>query len=76
MLAEHDGAPDDEFLQQVIGELRRPVRLDPSVDRRALDRIRADFPGSPLLGYAALYGARAQFQSGDAAGACRWAAAR
>src|SRR5690606_3453228 len=32
---------------------------------RYLDRIRADFPGSPLLGYAALYGARAQFQSGD-----------
>jgi hypothetical protein len=39
---------------------------------RYLDRIRADFPGSPLLGYAALYGARAQFQSGDAAAACRW----
>jgi septal ring-binding cell division protein DamX len=39
---------------------------------RYLDRIRADFPGSPLLGYAALYGARAQFQTGDAAAACRW----
>lgn len=39
---------------------------------RYLDRIRADFPGSPLLAYAALYGARAQFQAGDAAAACRW----
>ncbi len=52
MLAEHDDAPDDEFLQRVIGELRRPVRLDPSVDRRALDRIRAesDLGGVPLGG--------------------------
>lgn len=39
---------------------------------RYLDRVRADFPGSPLLGYAALYGARAQFQAGDAAAACGW----
>ena len=39
---------------------------------RYLDRIRADFPGSPLLGYAALYGARAQFQSGDVTAACGW----
>ena len=39
---------------------------------RYLNRIRADFPGSPLLGYAALYGARAQFQAGNAAEACRW----
>ena len=41
MSAEHDDAPD-EILRQVIGELRRPVRLDPSVDRRALERIRAE----------------------------------
>lgn len=41
---------------------------------RYLDRIRADFPGSPLLGYAALYGARARFQANDPAGACRWIA--
>ena len=39
---------------------------------RYLNRIRADFPGSPLLGYAALYGARAQFQTGNAAAACQW----
>jgi hypothetical protein len=44
MSAEHDDAIDDEVLQQVIGELRRPVRLDPSVDRRALDQIRAESP--------------------------------
>jgi hypothetical protein len=41
MSAEHDDAPD-EVLRQVISELRRPVRLDPSLDRRALDQIRAE----------------------------------
>jgi hypothetical protein len=41
MSAEHDDAPD-ESLRQVISELRRPVRLDPSLDRRALDQIRAE----------------------------------
>ena len=41
MSAEHDDAPD-EVLRQVISELRRPVRLDPSLDRRAVDRIRAE----------------------------------
>jgi Carbohydrate-binding module 48 (Isoamylase N-terminal domain) len=41
MSAEHDDAPD-EMLRQVIGELRRAVRLDPSLDRRALDQIRAE----------------------------------
>src|SRR5262245_23681185 len=42
MSADHDDAPDDELLRQVVSELRRPVRLDPSVDRRALDQIRAE----------------------------------
>ena len=42
MSAEHDDALDDELLRQVVSELRRPVRLDPSVDRRALDQIRAE----------------------------------
>ena len=41
MYAEHDEF-DDEVLQRVVSELRRPVRLDPSVDRRALDQIRAE----------------------------------
>jgi hypothetical protein len=41
MSAEHDDAPD-EILRQVITELRRPVPLDPSLDRRALDQIRAE----------------------------------
>ena len=45
MLADHDDALDDEVLQQVIAELRRPVRLDPAVDQRALDRIRAESVG-------------------------------
>jgi hypothetical protein len=42
MSAEHDDALDDELLRQVVSELRRPVRVDPSVDRRALDQIRAE----------------------------------
>ena len=41
MSAEHDDALDDEVLRQVVGELRKPVRLDPSLDRRALDQIQA-----------------------------------
>ena len=41
MSAEQDDAPD-EVLRPVISELRRPVELDPSLDRRALDRIRAE----------------------------------
>jgi Carbohydrate-binding module 48 (Isoamylase N-terminal domain) len=44
MPAEHDDALDDEVLRQVIGELRRPVRLDPSLDRRVLDQIRVESP--------------------------------
>ena len=40
MSADHDDAPDDELLQQVVRELRRPVRLDPALDQRALARIR------------------------------------
>jgi hypothetical protein len=42
MSAEHDDALDDEVLRRVVGELRKPVRLDPSLDRRALDRIHAE----------------------------------
>jgi Glycogen recognition site of AMP-activated protein kinase len=42
MPADHDDTIDDEVLQQVIAELRRPVRLDPAVDRHALDRIRSE----------------------------------
>ena len=42
MSAEHDDRLDDEVLQQVVSQLRRPVRLGPSVDRGALDRIRAE----------------------------------
>jgi Carbohydrate-binding module 48 (Isoamylase N-terminal domain) len=52
MPAEHDDALDDEVLQQVITELRRPVRLGPAVDRRALDQIRAEsaVPGASRAG--------------------------
>jgi Carbohydrate-binding module 48 (Isoamylase N-terminal domain) len=42
MSAEHDDALDDEVLRKVVGDLRKPVRLDPSLDRRALDQIRAE----------------------------------
>jgi Carbohydrate-binding module 48 (Isoamylase N-terminal domain) len=42
MSAERDDALDDEVLRLVVSELLRPVQLDPSVDRRALDQIRAE----------------------------------
>jgi hypothetical protein len=42
MSAEHDNGLDEEVLRKVVCELRRPVQLDPSLDRRALDQIRAE----------------------------------
>ncbi len=42
MSAEHDDALNDEVLRQVVSELRRPVQLDPSVDRCALNQIRSE----------------------------------
>ncbi len=42
-----DDRVQDELLQRVISELRHPVRLDPAVDQRALDRIRAESAGWP-----------------------------
>jgi hypothetical protein len=47
MPAEPDDRIHDEALQRVVSELRRPVRLDPAVDQRALDRIRAEAAESP-----------------------------
>jgi hypothetical protein len=49
MPADHDDRIDDEVLQRVVSELRLPVRLDPAVDARALDRIRADSAGRPAF---------------------------
>ncbi len=46
MPAEHDDRVNDEILRQVIDELRRPVRLDSSVDAQALARIRAESAGA------------------------------
>jgi hypothetical protein len=45
MPADHDDRIHDELLQRVVSELRLPVRLDPAVDQRALDRIRAEAAG-------------------------------
>jgi hypothetical protein len=47
MPADHDDRIHDEVLRRVVSELRRPVRLDPAVDERALDRIRAEAAGWP-----------------------------
>jgi hypothetical protein len=47
MPAEPDDRIHDEVLQRVVSELRRPVRLDPAVDQRALDRIRTEAAGWP-----------------------------
>ena len=53
MPAEPDDRIDDEVLRRVVAELRRPVRLDPAVDQRALAEIRAEAAGWPasLNGY-------------------------
>jgi hypothetical protein len=47
MPADGDDRIQDEALQRAVSELRRPVRLDPAVDQRALDRIRAEAAGWP-----------------------------
>jgi hypothetical protein len=47
MPADHDDRIQDELLQRVVSELRQPVRLDPAVDERALDQIRAEAAGWP-----------------------------
>ncbi len=46
MLVEPD-APD-ELLARVIAELRRPVRLDPTLNERVLHELRADAAPAPL----------------------------
>lgn len=43
-----DDQIQDEVLQRAVSELRRPVRLDPAVDERALDQIRAEAAGRPV----------------------------
>jgi hypothetical protein len=40
MSADRDDELQDELLRQVVAELRRPVRLDPAVDLRAMQAIR------------------------------------
>jgi hypothetical protein len=40
MPAEHHSRSGDDLLQRVVDELRRPVRLDSTVDAAALERIR------------------------------------
>ena len=47
MPAEPDDRIHDEVLQRVVSELRQPVRLDPAVDERALDQIKAEASGWP-----------------------------
>jgi Glycogen recognition site of AMP-activated protein kinase len=59
MPADHDNELHDELLRRVVAELRRPVRLDPAVDARALQEIRHENRQAPLrrrvwLGAAAL----------------------
>jgi hypothetical protein len=59
MSADHDNELHDELLRRVVAELRRPVRLDPAVDARALREIRAEPRQAPArrrfwLGAAAL----------------------
>jgi hypothetical protein len=47
MPADHEHELQDALLRRVVAELRRPVRLDPALDARALLAIReAERPGS------------------------------
>jgi Glycogen recognition site of AMP-activated protein kinase len=50
MPADRDDRIRDEVLQRVVSELRRPVRLDPALDLRALDRIRGEAALGPAAG--------------------------
>ena len=45
--ADHDDELQDELLRRVVAELRRPVRLDPAVDLRAMRAIREDDGRAP-----------------------------
>jgi Carbohydrate-binding module 48 (Isoamylase N-terminal domain) len=49
MSADRDDRLDDDVLQRVVSELRRPVRLDPALDQRALEQIQAE-SGPPRAG--------------------------
>ena len=57
MSADHDDRIDDELLQRVIEELRRPVQLDPAVEARALDQIRVEAAGWPAAAGGSRWGA-------------------
>jgi hypothetical protein len=57
MPAERDDRIEDEVLQRVVAELRRPVRLDPAVDQRALDQIRSETAGWPASSHGYRWGA-------------------
>jgi hypothetical protein len=57
MPADHDDRIDDEVLQRVVAELRRPVRLGLEVDQRALDEIRAEATGWPASPHGHRWGA-------------------
>ncbi|HEX6106935.1 MAG TPA: isoamylase early set domain-containing protein [Gemmatimonadales bacterium] len=47
MSAERDDELQDELLRRVVDELRRPVRLDPTLDLRVLRAIREPAPARP-----------------------------
>jgi hypothetical protein len=48
---------DEDVLLRVVSELRQPVRLDPAVNGRALDRIRAEAAGWPAAPHGHRWGA-------------------
>jgi hypothetical protein len=47
---------------------------NPAGTAKEVERIRADYPGSPLLAYASYWGARAYFDLRKPADGCRWLA--
>ena len=68
MPVEPDDTPD-RALERVIAELRRPMRLDPALDRRVLDVLRAETAGQPGQGSRAARRTRTRWVAGLATGA-------
>jgi hypothetical protein len=57
MPADHDDRIEDVLLHRVVAELRRPVALDPALDRRVLERIQGTAGGRTIAGRGYRWGA-------------------
>lgn len=71
IMIEHAASPwaDDALLQ--LAQIEYAAGNLPGAARQ-VERIRSDYPGSPVLAEAALWAARTYFDQRDAAAACGW----